>query len=81
MDPKNFSTNSYYITIRVPEDEGGLPILVLEIPSFGTHPINLKVDSADIDPIRKLIELNPIVIKEEPISGSVDLKAQTDRPR
>jgi len=75
--PDPYSAQSYLISMRIPEVEGGLPWIVLEIPTFGRAVTDLKSAPQKIDPYTKTIKITaPITIREVPTSSSYDDKPQ-----
>jgi hypothetical protein len=70
--PPAFNIDSYYATLKILEDEGQLPFMVImEIPDFGEEVIGLRTAQAKIDPYKKIIELkDPIQIRQPPMIGS-----------
>jgi hypothetical protein len=76
--PESMSKESYHVTISISEnDRGKFPLLLLEIPQWGSKVIDLNAErDVEIDEYSKSIRIkDPIEIKEEPSAQNVPVSA------
>jgi hypothetical protein len=67
--PLTSKFDSYQAILKLEEDDGELPTVIIEIPGFGLTPIPLRTMSQKItiDSFRRIITMNePIIIQELP---------------
>jgi hypothetical protein len=90
VTPQAYTFESYQATLRLEENEGGLPTVTIEIPNFGERAIPLRSMSTKvkINYFSKTIELKEPIVIEEVSSGGTSPPAtaprsaeSSDRPR